>query len=258
MKIYRTDDEAVKLIPTNLNTVVEFGKLHQDPEKREEMISQAFGSYIVTLGKWKNCIFDVISLSRLFVVKHAEGTGFSYRACKIDRFIYARWFTLLNSCFFLIIIWEKLTNEFIYIQSSWQYFLIYLSLFLLKTTSVGGFDFGERALITNEPRSATVMTVVPTDLLVVDREVFSRWAWVTHQTNVEIDFFYLIWRTLEAAHVKELQEKNDFINRCPLFCTWPERIKRLVSLNLERERYAYDSVLYRQGARADAIYFIWK
>jgi CRP-like cAMP-binding protein len=39
---------------------------------------------------------------------------------------------------------------------------------------VGGFDFGERALITNEPRSATVITITPTDLLVVDREVFSR------------------------------------------------------------------------------------
>jgi len=38
----------------------------------------------------------------------------------------------------------------------------------------GGFDFGERALITNEPRSATVMTATPTDLLVVDRVVFSR------------------------------------------------------------------------------------
>jgi CRP-like cAMP-binding protein len=40
---------------------------------------------------------------------------------------------------------------------------------------VGGFDFGERALVTNEPRSATVMTITPTDLLVVDREVFSRY-----------------------------------------------------------------------------------
>jgi len=40
---------------------------------------------------------------------------------------------------------------------------------------VGGSDFGERALITNEPRSATVMTITPTDLLVVDREVFSRY-----------------------------------------------------------------------------------
>ena len=41
---------------------------------------------------------------------------------------------------------------------------------------MAGFDFGERALVTNEPRSATVMTISPTDLLVVDREVFSRYA----------------------------------------------------------------------------------
>jgi CRP-like cAMP-binding protein len=40
---------------------------------------------------------------------------------------------------------------------------------------VAGFDFGERALVTDEPRSATVMTITPTDLLVVDREVFSRY-----------------------------------------------------------------------------------
>lgn len=41
--------------------------------------------------------------------------------------------------------------------------------------SAGGADFGERALVTNEPRSATVMTATPTDLLVVDRIVFNRY-----------------------------------------------------------------------------------
>ncbi|CAF4858137.1 unnamed protein product, partial [Rotaria magnacalcarata] len=41
------------------------------------------------------------------------------------------------------------------------------------------------------------MTTIATDLLVVDREVFSR--------------------TLKSAHEKELQEKTEFINRCPLF-----------------------------------------
>ncbi|CAF1332490.1 unnamed protein product [Adineta steineri] len=101
----------------------------------------------------------------------------------------------------------------------------------------GGHDFGERALITNEPRSATVMTTTSTDLLVVDREVFSR--------------------TLKSAHEKELQEKTDFINRSPLFSSWSPRLKRLVSLSLERGRFAYDSVLYRQGAPAHAVYFIW-
>ena len=51
-----------------------------------------------------------------------------------------------------------------------------------------GSDFGERALITNEPRSATVMTVTPTDLLVVDREVFNRYV-IKRKTNKRIDLF---------------------------------------------------------------------
>ncbi|UJR21571.1 hypothetical protein I4U23_024654 [Adineta vaga] len=104
-------------------------------------------------------------------------------------------------------------------------------------TLVGGSDFGERALITNEPRSATVMTTSPTDLLVVDREVFNR--------------------TLKSAHEKELQDKTEFINRSPLFSSWSARLKRLVSLSLERGRFAYDSALYKQGTPADAVYFIW-
>ncbi|CAF0882557.1 unnamed protein product [Rotaria sordida] len=151
VNIYRCDEDGPKSAPHDFDTVKEFSKLDHDPDKREELIAQEFGNYIVTL--------------------------------------------------------------------------------------VGGFDFGERALVTNEPRSATVMTIIPTDLLVVDRVVFSR--------------------TLKAAHEKELQEKTEFINRCPLFSSWSPRLKRLVSLSLERGRFSYDSVLYKQGTRADAVYFIW-
>ncbi|CAF3383316.1 unnamed protein product [Rotaria sp. Silwood1] len=151
VNIYRLDDDNPQPTLIDIDTITEFAQLDADPDKREELIVQAFGNYIVTL--------------------------------------------------------------------------------------VGGFDFGERALITNESRSATVMTTIPTDLLVVDREVFSR--------------------TLKSAHEKELQEKTEFINRCPLFSSWSARLKRLVSLSLERGRFAYDSVLYKQGTFADAVYFIW-
>ncbi|CAF0826170.1 unnamed protein product [Rotaria sp. Silwood1] len=151
VNIYRFDEDGPKQAPLAFDTIKEFSQLDHDPDKREELIAQEFGNYIVTL--------------------------------------------------------------------------------------VGGFDFGERALVTNEPRSATVMTITPTDLLVVDREVFNR--------------------TLKAAHEKELQEKTEFINRCPLFSSWSPRLKRLVSLSLERGRFSYDSALYKQGARADAVYFIW-
>ncbi|CAF3920227.1 unnamed protein product, partial [Rotaria sordida] len=160
VNIYRCDEDGPKSTPHDFDTVKEFSKLDHDPDKREELIAQEFGNYIVTL----------------------EGNGLAYK-------------------------------------------------------ELGGFDFGERALVTNEPRSATVMTIIPTDLLVVDRVVFSR--------------------TLKAAHEKELQEKTEFINRCPLFSSWSPRLKRLVSLSLERGRFSYDSVLYKQGTRADAVYFIW-
>ncbi len=66
-----------------------------------------------------------------------------------------------NLDYFLVII-RKHSIENIF----WNEFLLIV---------VAGFDFGERALVTNEPRSATVMTITPTDLLVVDREVFSRY-----------------------------------------------------------------------------------
>ena len=50
MNIYRLEDESVKSMPSNLETVSEFARLNTDPEKREEIIAQAFGNYIVTLG----------------------------------------------------------------------------------------------------------------------------------------------------------------------------------------------------------------
>lgn len=63
---------------------------------------------------------------------------------------------------------------------------------------------------------------------------------------------------MKSVHEKELQDKTEFINRSPLFSSWSARLKRLVSLSLERGRFAYDSVLYKQGAPADAVYFIWR
>ena len=50
MNIYRLDDDAQKPMPLEFDTVKEFAKLDFDPDKREELIGQAFGNYIVTLG----------------------------------------------------------------------------------------------------------------------------------------------------------------------------------------------------------------
>ena len=51
VNIYRLDDEAVKSTPLPFDTVKEFARLDVEPEKREELIAEVFGNYIVTLGK---------------------------------------------------------------------------------------------------------------------------------------------------------------------------------------------------------------
>jgi hypothetical protein len=51
VNIYRLDDDGPKPGPLEFDTVKEFSKLEVDPDKREELIAQTFGNYIVTLGK---------------------------------------------------------------------------------------------------------------------------------------------------------------------------------------------------------------
>jgi hypothetical protein len=53
VNIYRSDDDGPKIEPLVIDTVKEFTKLDSDPDKREELIAQAFGHYVVTLGKRK-------------------------------------------------------------------------------------------------------------------------------------------------------------------------------------------------------------
>jgi hypothetical protein len=51
VNIYRFDDDGPKADLVVVDTVKEFSKLDTDPDKREELIGQSFGNYIVTLGK---------------------------------------------------------------------------------------------------------------------------------------------------------------------------------------------------------------
>ena len=51
MNIYRLDDDGPKPVPFDFDPVREFNRLDFDPNKREELIAQAFGNYIVTLGE---------------------------------------------------------------------------------------------------------------------------------------------------------------------------------------------------------------
>jgi hypothetical protein len=62
VNIYRLDDDSPKSIQIAFDTITEFAELDADPEKREELISQAFGNYIVTLGKRETFVTDLSSM----------------------------------------------------------------------------------------------------------------------------------------------------------------------------------------------------
>ena len=51
MNIYRLDDESPQPTPLAIDTVKDFPRLDADPDKRDELITQAFGNFIVKLGK---------------------------------------------------------------------------------------------------------------------------------------------------------------------------------------------------------------
>lgn len=56
--------------------------------------------------------------------------------------------------------------------------------------------------------------------------------------------------------IRKLNEKQEFINSSPFFGNWQPKMKKLLSLCLERDILPYDSYLGKQGEPADKIYFI--
>ena len=56
--------------------------------------------------------------------------------------------------------------------------------------------------------------------------------------------------------MRKLNEKQNFINNSPFFGNWAPKMKKLLSLCLERDIFPYDSYLGRQLETSDRIYFI--
>lgn len=104
-------------------------------------------------------------------------------------------------------------------------------------TSLGaGEGFGEIALVSEENRTASIIADEATDLMVVNRNLYAR--------------------CLQAPTLRKLEEKKQFINNSPFFGNWAPKMKKLLSLCLERDIIPYDSYLGEQGQPADRIYFI--
>ena len=53
VNIYRLDDDNSNPIEIDSDTTTKFAEFDTEPDKREQLIAQTFGSYVVTLGKGK-------------------------------------------------------------------------------------------------------------------------------------------------------------------------------------------------------------
>lgn len=51
VNIYRLDDESTQPIQYDFDPVTKLAEFDEDPEQREQLIAQTFGSYVVTLGE---------------------------------------------------------------------------------------------------------------------------------------------------------------------------------------------------------------
>ncbi|PAA49297.1 hypothetical protein BOX15_Mlig008081g3 [Macrostomum lignano] len=97
--------------------------------------------------------------------------------------------------------------------------------------------FGEIALMTEESvRNASIIADEETDLLVISRDLFNR--------------------AFKSQQEKEYAERHGFIDSSHLFNWWNPRFKRLLEMSLRKERFAYDSVIVRQGQAFSALHFI--
>jgi len=85
-------------------------------------------------------------------------------------------------------------------------------------------------------RSATVITDVQSDLMVIDRELYNR--------------------SIKSVLKAEFDQKANFIEGNPNFNKWNAKCKKQLTMALEKETLPYESVLTKQGSRIEAIYFI--
>jgi len=100
-----------------------------------------------------------------------------------------------------------------------------------------GAAFGEMALLTdNGTRSASVIVDELTDLIVIDRALYSR--------------------CVRDVISQEFQQKDHFIAQHPHFRSWAPKYRKQLIMALEREVLSFDHVVTKQGAPVDAIYFI--
>ena len=101
-----------------------------------------------------------------------------------------------------------------------------------------GSSFGEMVLTSHKKeRNATVIADEPTGLIVIDEDLYKQSFYVYHV---------------------EWKEKCSFVQRCPLFGSWPSSLKDLLIENLKMHKIQFGNRVVEQRSLCNSVYFIAK
>ena len=103
------------------------------------------------------------------------------------------------------------------------------------TYQVGG-SFGERALLTSEPRAATVTCTTNSDFLVIGRRDYLR--------------------VLREVHEREFMSKIRFIKTVRYFEKLPNTICEEIAQKFSKKRFGRNEVIVREGAKRTHLFVI--
>lgn len=104
-------------------------------------------------------------------------------------------------------------------------------------TSNEGQAFGEVALIKEDcVRTASVVTDENTDLMVVNRALYNR--------------------SVRDVLEREFNEKTEFVEKNPLFKHWLPKMKKSMTIALQKETMHYGSPIVRQGQPVENVFFM--
>ena len=85
-------------------------------------------------------------------------------------------------------------------------------------------------------RTASIICNEPTDLIVVDRELYNR--------------------SVKNVLKKEFEDKSNFIASNPYFKAWPPKYKKQLAMALQIETVPYEGIVTKQGEPLEAIYYV--
>ena len=62
----------------------------------------------------------------------------------------------------------------------------------------------------------------------------------------------------QAKQKEEFAQRSAFVARSPLFEQWPDKMRKLLEINLEKREFDYGATIVRQGEAMKGLFFIIK